>query len=361
MKYLVYILIRVKQFLFVGPFPATLLLICSVYQTNAQEKEYELNFRYFNETYRPVSADSSFNLIEPNEPWDSFTNLNGNFIDFEFILGSDTLTYFNLDHLPGGMSFYPAACGGNVNLGMVFEWELQDRGLPQDTSLSPVYRIIETDSNGYKRLILEWRNATSTQSTEDSINFQIVLYEEGNKFEYRFGQINISGDWLDLKSWNDDPGPFFVTTPTVDCENPQNTLAYFLRNESNDSEPVLTSLNIDGDIDSFIESNYLKSPPKPGDVWQFTLEEKVENHTPETTENSNIKIYPNPTNTGVFHVNIDTDIMNINIIHLQTGYEIPHQKTGKRQFSITSAKPGIYLIQVETTNRVYREKLIISH
>lgn len=329
-------------------------------ELQGQQKKYDLKFNFFNETYRPVSTDSSFNLVEPNEPWTHYSTLPSNFIGFDYILGNDTLTHFTLN-MNGGMMFYPELCDGDLFAGMILEWRINDRNYLNNNSLSPIYRAIQEDTNGNKRLVIEWRYAATGNSYSDSVNFQVILYEEGNKLEYRFGKINYSGDWNDLKTDIDNPGPLFLAGLTADCDNSENNLYYFLHNEENDPQPKLSSIREDGNWDQFVRDHYLQSPPNPGDVWQFTLEERIDNHAADNTKNIDLKVFPNPSNNGQFHISLKDDIINMNVFSLHTGREIHFRKTGGNRFTLNRAKPGIYLLQIETPAGIYREKLVISH
>lgn len=327
-------------------------------ELHGQQTKYDFKFNYFNEAYRPVSTDSSFNLVEPNEAWTYYSSLPFNYIGFDYVLGHDTLTHFDLN-MNGGMMFYPVLCDNFA--GMILEWRIEDRGYFNNNSLSPIYRAIQEDTNGNKRLVIEWRNAATSNSLDDSINFQIILYEAGNKLEYRFGKINFSGDWNDLKTDIDNPGPLFLAGLTADCDEPDNNMYYFLHNKVDDPLLKLSSIREDGNWDDFIKNHYLRSPPKPGDVWQFTLEERIDNHTAIHPKNIVLKVFPNPTNNGQFHISLKDDIINMNVFSLHTGREIHFQKSGSNQFSLNGAKPGIYLLQIETPAVIYREKLVISH
>jgi len=82
-------------------------------------------------------------------------------------------------------------------------------------------------------------------------------------------------------------------------------------------------------------------------------------HIYEKTEVSDIKIFPNPTNTSITLEFPDSEMYQIEISDINGHHIFSENKTGISKLDLSKLKAGIYLIKAVSNKKSFTEKLII--
>lgn len=219
---------------------------------------------------------------------------------------------------------------------------LVDRGKPTGIHLSPI-RYLTEGSSPDRIFKMEYWNAgflneyNDTKTTNDSINFQVWLYETSNIVEFHYGSRNITGT-----------GNFFLGANALVTYTEENipsigayTRCYNLKGDPD--MPVMDS-SYGGGITSI-----LGGVPPAGSVYRFTprvsgtgIEQK--------TLLTRFKVYPT-LSTGLLYLDNTATLTGTVTVIAASGQEVMQEQKmlpGINQFHIEQLPAALYLLRVRT-------------
>ena len=126
---------------------------------------------------------------------------------------------------------------------------------------------------------------------------------------------------------------------------------------------VYTAPNQEEQLEFLIANNQGYFPPQQSlnllqsENLVYVFSPKTTNSTSDFSTFSN-KIYPNPSTTGTFTLDINTDNYKINIYDSMG--KLLFSQTNTNQIDLSSFTKGIYSISIETKSSTYRTFIIYS-
>lgn len=250
---------------------------------------------------------------------------------------------FNLMNITGGFLTFDVSYGGVVGLfnivapdmaGIIapFDADLIDRGSDQagtnTAGLSPVsYKLDGTAP--FRIFKLEWRNCGSynelwdNNSMNDSVNFQLWLYESG-RIEFRFGPQSITN----TMNWYDGLPGILSGLAVYDIANDELSNIHLLGGPA--ASPSLSN-----------QLASLTGHPTAGLIYRFEplnigLEDQVK---------SNLALYPNPAKDAIFVSGGDM-FAPVTILDM-SGRVITEGNLENGKIYLGALSAGVYFIQVE--------------
>lgn len=311
--------------------------------TNAQ-----YNFSIDTATYQSLSSSTSLNN---GFSWTKNSSYTINF-GFNFTWYNHTST--TLTVMAGGGLSFPGS--GNKQLRVFSHTDsgylLGDRD--STNSISPIgYKV---DGNSGNRILkIQWENAgfrewCASSDTSDFVNFQIWLYEIGNRIEVHFG------------SFQADSGSYGNPSCNTGSYGPQ----ILLQHDACNSVLGLTGMS-NSPAAAYRDHCFwqpgisINGTPESGTIYRFapiitTLHEE---------KKETIKIYPNPVKDNVVLTGIPSGFVIDQIVVLDPAGKshfsmsnVPHPSQ-ELSFSLSGLKQGIYFLKLAgENNQVLLQKII---
>lgn len=269
-------------------------------------------------------------------------------IGFDFEIGGKTISTL---YISFGDAIISSEYDSTDDLAMLSilspEVDLEDNG-NENNSLSNISYITE-GSIGDRIFKLEWDNAGFfAEPSSEYVNFQLWLYEDDYKVEYRYGASNITNPAIQFE---EDGGPYIFLLPSYNDNDFNETLnkpAYFLSGDPNN--PTVTEV-LPGDENLF-EGEPLTSMPDSGTVYRFTP-----NETMSVDENSlkSFEIYPNPSEDFIA-INTNFEFLDYTIYD-RLGKRIAKGEL-KDKIEISNLASGVYFLELNNGSSKEIEKFI---
>ncbi|MFA6150167.1 MAG: T9SS type A sorting domain-containing protein [Chitinophagaceae bacterium] len=231
--------------------------------------------------------------------------------------------------------------------------DLEDRGWLSGVPVSPLrYRI---DGAAPNRIFkFEVSNAgffdeeIKHKSLQDSVNFQVWVYETSSILEIRLGSFKISH-----------PEDYFYlmgNTPLVgylkDYDADAGTLGKLYSLKGSPSEPIVDSISSVSD-----PINVFSKMPSAGTVYRF-IPQSVAVYVGEVDISNHFKVYPTQVNQLLTveqnsTVNAKAQIMSANGQLIQAAVSLTN---GKNNIDVSALASGVYMLQLSTEegNAVYK-------
>jgi hypothetical protein len=224
----------------------------------------------------------------------------------------------------------------------VYEADMIDRGWYESSSKSPISYIV-TGNTGSRIMKIEWKNCAfwdlvdSSYFNVDYINLQLWLFEGSNALEIHIGPNNIPHGNL---VYNPNTGPY------IGLEKNNQPIDYYSLNGS-PSSPVM--------LNNFL--GRITGTPPSGTVYRFS--------------NTYVGIEDDPLNQLLIYPNPFKDRLIIHQEHPTAGgicirlmdiagkivYECKHTENDI-EINNLDTPPGVYLLSIDTGDKVYIQKLI---
>ncbi len=190
-------------------------------------------------------------------------------LGFNFRLFNDSVQEVTIGGAGALVSSTPDPDNANYITGIVAHGsDLIDRDSSGNSSMSPIsYTTSGTAPNRICKI--EWigagfYNATSNGFFDDSVNFQLWLYETTNVIEVHFGNGNYISSFTDL--YDDGPGVWCGLIDSLDVNSPTGACRIMYNFAGNMNSPHLDSVfSLDFNVPPGVTGN-----PAPGMVYRFS-------------------------------------------------------------------------------------------
>lgn len=312
----------------------TLLLLLTLTVTANAQFYYDFSVRQ--NTYQPLTTGTD---ITGGTAWDEEYFQ----IPIGFNFSIDGITITDISVLGG--SGCATDTDNIINVFMITDMDLQDRGYDSNIAKSPI-RYTLTGSAPNRILKYEIANAGiydesllyNTQN--DSVNIQVWLYETSNIFEIHYGPSQLSH-----------PGDYFITTgypivayiKNLDLTSATATLDKFFYLQGDASAPVVDSIN-----SLFSLSGGLNSYPSNGTVYRFAPKPVSVGNSPK--KDMGIDLISNVGSDKVI-LNKDNDaqahyaVLGMNGATMNVSGQLDR---GKNDINISNLPAGMYMLHVQT-------------
>jgi len=323
----------------------TVTSLLLAFNINAQIANY-YDFSHYTMPYEEINDGI---VIDSGIPWESnYTYIPVN-IDFSFF--GISLENITIDKSPwskhGLKDWHPNDVdAGYQNYMIPHPYRIIDNSTEMDSvSISPIsFKVIELGSDSI--LVVQWKNIGIEDSYDNSLNYQIWLYQNSDIIEFHYGSSHITNeDSIIFKS---------ITGLTSYIEGlTQTEYLFTLGGISNEPDYHHQTFNMMFGIDTG-SYGILDNYPTEGQVYRFApyysvgLEEKL----------SSTSIYPNPThdiltikNEYLIKELVITDISGKAIKRLDCN--LP-----ETTIDISELDKGIYLIGIRTERKWSWEKIV---
>lgn len=325
-----------------------LLCCCSLY---AQAQHYD--FTYFNEPYTKLTSLGTVHLVVGGgaSPWSGFgydakMGFNFNFFYGEddtllfdnYMLGYNNDTAFiNLDILKAGANNSFTDRNYNTN----------------NRSVSDVW-YMTTGEPGQRIFRVEYHNVKfKTGIADDSLNFQLWLYEGSNIIEYRFGPGKIvTPDSILYGNYTPRKlrcyiyaAKFKIDTATGDN---QGTQLYYITGDPAHSQLMYKELSN--------KSYYIDSLPPNGMVYRFKPRPVG---IQERKADPSLHLFPNPAGDWFSIEGIKTGTpTKITICSMQGEVVLEQEIMSAAQINIGKLKSGMYIVKIQGVGFFTTKKLV---
>jgi hypothetical protein len=320
-------------------FLSTLALLTFGVMANAQMP---YNIAVQNQTYTPLTSTTSIN---DTTKWDEeiFTaplgfnfNINGKTIN-KFILTAGNALGTDTSGTIDGFSFSAI--------------DLIDRGFNGNTSLSPI-RYTVTGTTGSRIFKAEVFNAGfadelyNYSTLNDSLNYQVWLYEGTNVVEIHFGpsQITYASDYFPFG------GPMVGFIKNADMSGGNFDKLYLLKGSA-------TAPTVDSIEDGSMSFPTLSSYPSSGTVYRFTPKSGSTGISDKLVKN--IHVYPTQSSDAIFIKNEDVTDTYYQVVSLN-GATLKNGKVekGENKIDISNLSSGMYILRMDNITGYDTRKFI---
>lgn len=295
------------------------------------------NLTVQNQAYTPLTGATSVNGTNPWTDTSSFSIP----IGFNFKLGGKTITRLGLSN----MSTFATDTTGTISGFDFIGSSLIDRGIKGTTSKSPI-RYTSTGTTGNRIFKLEifnagfWDEDDIHSTLNDSLNFQVWLYESTNAVELRYGPSKIShySDYFFAG------GPLVGFIKDLETDSEDFDKIYLLKGTA--TAPVIDS------ISSPPSSNipHLTAYPASGTVYRF-VPKASSTGVNEMIATDYVKVFPTVCTDKLTVVNNNQQDMQYKIVSLSgtvlakgvinngnNVLNVSHIPTGMYALSLTDSK-----------------------
>ena len=213
------------------------------------------------------------------------------------------------------------------------------------TAQSPISYLVEGDIVGSRILKVEWRNAGffDSDDAQNTINFQMWLYEGSNLIEYRYGPNNI----IDPAVYGNGPGPVVGLLGGINETEDTLLTPYLLVGDPLDPI-VLTEVDITEDTIA------LNATIPAGTVYRFGT--VLPTSTVELTEPS-LAIYPNPT-SGLVELRPRNTVAIRELLLIDTNGRTIGRYPPVRTLDLSALPNGIYTILARGDTATAQHRII---
>ncbi|WP_196887878.1 T9SS type A sorting domain-containing protein [Aureivirga sp. CE67] len=260
--------------------------------------------------------------------------------------------------------YFDESVGAEVNLTPSFEnsilmltyLDLIDKGDYNEdgVSLSPISYVLEGEE-GSRIFKLEWKNAGifDEDTPESVINIQLWIYEEDQKIEFHYGEIDVknpetlfqgyetNGDLVMIGAVNQEENSEYMILLHGNASNPEHTIYNPL--PDNEFQPE--------SFDSAIPSNTVYTFVKTD--YGVGVEEEL--------LASKLNVFPNPVRES-FTLNFDKTVLEIEKVEIYNtlGQKVKDFKQVEDKYSVRDLNSGNYLLKVTTDKGIKNQNLIIK-
>ncbi|MDQ7916451.1 T9SS type A sorting domain-containing protein [Mesonia sp. MT50] len=294
----------------------------------------------FNEPYQDlVNATSVNNGMLWDDPAFSIP------IGFDFeVYGQNYSTLYTSDEYAGGVLTFQQF-STTLSLLAPIAQDIVSKEGSNEQSLSPISYVVE-GSVGNRIFKLEYKNAGFWDDTtdNDSMDFQVWLYESDDSIEYRYGPNSINNP---NESYEELPGPIVAYVPSYNLINETfNEDAYLLI-----EDPINPTVIIANNNAPDLESALIGNIPE-GTVYRFDPDGLAVNNNQQIA----VSVYPNPTQ---------------DVIHLQNAYQEEFSASlydvlgnkleisiQNEQMDLTSLASGTYFLTIQSKTKSKTIKMI---
>ncbi len=335
------------------------LLIVLFLSCTAQAQYKYYSDSAYNQTFSLLSGATQ---VIPGEVWDDpdFSAPIG-FMFHMFNDSSDMIYNSENFSLGSQLSLHPVSVSIDTVISAIIPLgsDLVDRGTGTLTSISPItYR---TDGVAPNRIFkMQWKNAGFYEpfgagDTDDSLDFQLWLYEGSDMIESRFGTANLVSAPLDL--WQSADGPFIgiVDTLIINMSGATAVKGY------NFSGPI-TNPGLDSFVNLFATTGFFPGMignPSSGMVFRFIPKKKISGNVGYET----LVSYAEPSfnyfqeahllEIELYEHRVATyDIISMNGSIIQQG----KISQGKNKLDVSKLSSGVFMIRLKQNNQYYNYK-----
>jgi hypothetical protein len=279
-------------------------------------------FTHFKQNFQYLNNSTVLTPPSWNPSWQSVITLGFNFSFLGVNTNSVLVNAGSLVYFDGKGDYSFSACGTAY----------QSRGN------SPILYKVE-GSNGSKILKVEYRNVGFTNSdyTEDSITFQIWLYQTSNILEVHYGPSSLIQP---TSAFNRDEGPVVEI-----LGGSTQATEYILFLTGNADNPT-TSSNYNNVKD------YITGVPKEGTVYRFTP--TLSNINDNILQEFSITFDNEKRELRILNSNFSNSLHSVSILN-NLGQIIIKQKISDK-LSIEGLPQGLYFVSVESEQGAYTKK-----
>ena len=304
----------------------TLVLVLAIYSNYSTGQTF--TFSSSTDTYTHISGDTideSIFTLESGEPvYES--------MDLGFTIMVDT---FAIDSIQIAENGYIKLIHNGARSHFIMAFDCNLKNFNDSVPLSPiVYRV--DGSAGNRIFKCEYVNAGFFDDPEndDSVNFQVWIYEGCGVFEIRYGLHSINSSVF----WNGYDAPFVGYGE----QGPITSTIWYL--EGTPSFPVLQS----------VFSQTLTGPPANGQVYRFSSCPSSINVLPDLA----YSVFPNPAE-HIINVESEASINRVNIYE-STGKLIMSKvaSSNKIKLEIQSLPKGLYFLEIWSKDGKHKRPFI---
>lgn len=205
------------------------------------------------------------------------------------------------------------------------------------TSLATTIKTAVIGTAPMREMVIEWRNTSSFASLsdamgEDTISFQIKLYEFMNRIEIAYGEFRMNPNTGDVAQvgLRGNTGTDFSNRMTSATNHWANSVA---------------------GIDNTSGCEVSKTVrPSFGDLFVWTKDNQTPTGIHNPTKNVQVQVYPNPSNGELF-VEMDNDEANIITVTNIAGQQVLQTNiVGKVKLEMDNHANGLYFYHITTSN-----------
>lgn len=309
-----------------------LLIFVGCLQLTAQDSNEYYDFMYLQDAYTPLEGATEINLDGDEE--DVQVSLG-----FDFTFFDKTLTSVIVPSESTLLLFPESVEAQLVSLIHAFENDIE---INEEGSKLSYITSGEEDNHIFK---LEWSHFGLYDSEDSDINFQVWLYENGNRIEFRYGNMQIASDW----GYDNDKGPLVIIGSGYNLQDDTIEKAAVL--SGNPQNPTISTIT---DFDT--EPITLDGTPTNGTVYRF-------DNILYSTQNlftGEISIFPNPVKDflNISTKNIaDIQINRISVLDMN-GKTVITASNNDSPISIAELPTGKYMVRIETNQGICIKKIM---
>ena len=304
-------------------------------------------FTISNQTYTNLSNST----VITNQGWDDFDTTVPLGFNFTLFGQSNDSLFFNSDFNLGA-DFALTHDGTTQGVGMFTD--LVDRSsIPTNAPSVVSYKVDVVNSKKIAKL--EWRNAGflgelgNNSTTDDSVNFQIWLYENNNEVEVHFGSSSIVSDYADIFTFEK---PLVVFIKNANAQTQSLDWLYYV---SSTTTPKVDSINLVG----LITANTLgyDTWPSSGTVFRFAKPTLGVN---SIKLNDYTSVYPTAITT---QCTVDITKNNFNgyvaLLDMQgKTVKLQQASTGKNVLDLSGLATGSYTLNIRNSEESVFYKIV---
>ena len=331
----------------------TALLIFIFFKTNAQTFPYILVSEM--ETYTEIAE--SVELTSVGDEWDDPEYIVPIGFDFKFYGETHDKIYFA--GLGGILSFHNATLQDTIDLLIPYIDDIIDieNG---DASMQSTISYLTEEVAGQRIFKIQWKDVgffneiDSLGTINNTVSFQLWLYETSNNIEFRYGVSNIATP-ATLHDYGENP-VFGVIDDFILNDNGNYDFWYLSGNSTDPSVSL-------ADTTTFNNGNFvpLSTHPADGQVYRFI--DLASSTTTPAAQNFPIKVYPNVV-SDKFFVEISEEVLGKNT-QLFLVNNLGQKVWGKtftnlqEEINISNFPKGIYYVVVvnengQTTKKIFK-------